>query len=183
MISLEDCIAFYGLAREPEIRERLRLKGRQTDAGRASKNCCESGNHCVQGRSERQKDQVAREQEICQQLPLKRSQGLSSRRRSIAQRAQYGRSATIHTRGNGMSAERLLRGTAVTRQMWLLQFPLRPIGFRDRVASRRLPIWQPISQLAGPYAANALWHNAISRLCPLNFPIVEWFGSRDEVFC
>jgi hypothetical protein len=82
-----------------------------------------------------------------------------------------------------MSAERLLRGTAVTRQMWLLQFPLRPIGFCDRVASRRLPIWQPISQLAGPYAANALWHNAISRLCPLNFPIVEWFGSRDEVFC
>ena len=101
------------VAREPEIRERLRLKGRQTHAERASKNCCKSGDHCVQGRSERQEDQVAREPEICQQLPLKRSQGLSSRRRSIAQRTQYGRSATVHTRGNRMYAERLLRGTAV----------------------------------------------------------------------
>jgi hypothetical protein len=81
-----------------------------------------------------------------------------------------------------MSAERLLRGTAVTRQMWLLQFPLRPIGFCDRVASRRLPIWQPIRSWQGHMP---LTHcgTTPSRLCPPNFPIVEWFGSRDEVFC
>jgi hypothetical protein len=53
-------------------------------------------------------DQVAGESEIREQLPLECSQGLSSRRRSVAKRAQYGRSSTVHTRGDGMYAERLL---------------------------------------------------------------------------
>jgi len=65
------------VAGEPEIREQLRRKDCQTHAGRTSEDCRETGDCCMQGGGEGQEDQVAREPQIRQQLPLKRSQGLS----------------------------------------------------------------------------------------------------------
>ena len=64
--------------REPEMRKQLRRKDYQTHAGRTSEDCRETGDRCMQGRGERQEEQVAREPQIRQQLSLKRSQGLPS---------------------------------------------------------------------------------------------------------
>jgi hypothetical protein len=66
------------LAREPQIREQLRRKDRQTHARRTSEDCRKTGDRWMQGGGEGEEDQVAHEPEIRQQLPLKRSQGLFS---------------------------------------------------------------------------------------------------------
>jgi hypothetical protein len=56
------------VAREPQIRERLRRQGCQTYASRTSENCCKTGDRCLQGGSEGQEDQVASEPELRQKL-------------------------------------------------------------------------------------------------------------------
>src|SRR5215510_328157 len=98
------------VAGKPQIRKQMRRQDCQTHGSPTSGDCGKTGDRCMQGGGEGQEDQVAREPEIRQQLPLKRAQGLSSRRRLAAQRTQYGWPAKVHTPGNWMYAERLLRG-------------------------------------------------------------------------
>src|SRR6516165_2708176 len=67
----------------------------------------------MQGGGQGQEYQVAREPEIRQQLRDSRSQGLFPRHRSIAQRHEFKWSPGVHTRGNWMSAERLLLNASI----------------------------------------------------------------------
>jgi hypothetical protein len=56
----------------------MRRKDRQTHADPTSGDCRKTSDRCLQGGGEGQEDQMARQPEIRQHLPLKRSQGLSA---------------------------------------------------------------------------------------------------------
>ena len=66
------------LASQPQVREHLRRKDRQTHAGPTSGNFRKTGDRSVQGGGEGQEDRVACKSEIRWHLPLKRAQGLPS---------------------------------------------------------------------------------------------------------
>ena len=107
------------LAREPQIRERLRRQGCQTHP---NEDCCQTGDRCLQGGGEGQKDKVASQPEVRQKLHHNGSQRASHHERQrIAQRGECKDFAGATTSGMGMCGDdnwqghRLLSSAPVPR--------------------------------------------------------------------
>ena len=91
------------MAREPQIREQLRRKGCQTNAGPTSGDCRKTADRCMQGGGEGQEDQVAREPEVRQKLHHNGSQrAFHHEHQRSAQRGECKDFAGAPTPGMGM---------------------------------------------------------------------------------